>query len=70
MTGVQTCALPISKVAEANRAALADKTYEQSLIDAAVIPAPDWTPEKFNQFMKEEIARWTPLVDAIGVRLD
>jgi hypothetical protein len=31
---------------------------------------PDWTVAKFNQFMKEDIARWTPLVRAIGVRLD
>jgi tripartite-type tricarboxylate transporter receptor subunit TctC len=60
----------VAKVAEANRTALADKTYRQSLIDAAVIPAPDWTPEKFDQFMKEEVARWTPLVNSIGVRLD
>jgi tripartite-type tricarboxylate transporter receptor subunit TctC len=60
----------VAKVAEANHVALADKTYQQSLIDAAVIPALDWTPEKFNQFMTEEVARWTPLVKSIGVRLD
>jgi tripartite-type tricarboxylate transporter receptor subunit TctC len=60
----------IAKVAEANAAAMADKAYTQSLIDAAVIPVPDWTVAKFNQFMKEDIARWTPLVRAIGVRLD
>jgi len=60
----------IGQVAEANRVAMADKTYQQSLVDAAVIPASDWTPEKFNQFMAEEVTRWTPLVKAIGVRLD
>jgi len=47
-----------------------DKTYQQSLIDAAVIPATDWTPEKFNQFMTAEVARWTPLVRKIDIRLD
>ncbi len=60
----------VAKVAAANQAALADKTYQQSLIDAAVIPAIGWTPEKFNQFVTEEVARWTPLVKSIGVRLD
>jgi tripartite-type tricarboxylate transporter receptor subunit TctC len=60
----------IAKVAEANAAVMADRAYTQSLIDAAVIPLPDWTVEKFNQFMKEDIARWTPLVKAIDVRLD
>jgi tripartite-type tricarboxylate transporter receptor subunit TctC len=58
------------KLAAANRAAMADKAYQQSLIDAAVIPAADWTTEKFDQFMQSEVARWTPLVKAIGVRLD
>ncbi len=60
----------VDQIAAANRIAMTDKTYRQSLIDAAVIPAPDWTPENFNRFMKEEVARWTPLVESIGVRLD
>jgi tripartite-type tricarboxylate transporter receptor subunit TctC len=60
----------VAQIAKANSAAMADKAYRQSLIDAAVIPATDWTPEKFRQFMAEEVVRWTPLVKAIGVRLD
>jgi tripartite-type tricarboxylate transporter receptor subunit TctC len=57
-------------VAEANRVALADATYQQSLINAAVVPIPDWTPQKFNDFMVEEVKRWRPLVNTIGVKLD
>ena len=49
---------------------MADKAYQQSLIDAAVEPVTDWTPEKFNAFMASEVARWTPLVNKIGVKLD
>jgi tripartite-type tricarboxylate transporter receptor subunit TctC len=49
---------------------MADEIYTQSLVDAAVIPLVDWTPETFNRFMADEVARWTPLVKAIGVRLD
>ncbi len=61
----------IALIAAANATALADKVYAQSLIDAAVIPVtPDWTPDKFNAFMKEEVARWTPLVNKIGIKLD
>jgi len=63
--------LAVSKLAATNRAALADKTYVQSLIDAAVIPVADeWTAERFNHFMDDEVARWDPLVKSIGVRLD
>jgi tripartite-type tricarboxylate transporter receptor subunit TctC len=61
----------VAKIGAANRAAMADKAYGKSLVEAAVIPVnPDWTAEKFNQFMSEEVARWAPLVKAIGVRLD
>jgi tripartite-type tricarboxylate transporter receptor subunit TctC len=60
----------ITPIAQANRAAMADKIYTQSLVDAAVIPLVDWTPETFNRFMAEEVVRWTPLVKEIGIRLD
>jgi tripartite-type tricarboxylate transporter receptor subunit TctC len=60
----------VAKIAEANRAAMADTAYTQSLVDQAVIPLTDWTPERFNQFMKDDVARWTPLVKAIGIKLD
>jgi tripartite-type tricarboxylate transporter receptor subunit TctC len=66
----QTPPAIVALIAAANRAAMADEAYTQSLVDAAVIPLTDWTPERFNQFMVEEVARWTPLVQAIGVRLD
>jgi tripartite-type tricarboxylate transporter receptor subunit TctC len=59
-----------AKIDEANRTALADSAYRQSLVDAAVVPIPDWTPQRFNQFMTEEVARWTPLIKEIGIRLD
>ena len=60
----------IAQIAKANRVALADKTYQQSLIDAAVEPLPDWTADRFNEFMSEEVARWTPLVRKLGIKLD
>jgi tripartite-type tricarboxylate transporter receptor subunit TctC len=60
----------IAQIAAANAAAMADKAYTQSLVDAAVIPVPDWTPARFNQFMKDEVARWTPLVNKLGIKLD
>jgi tripartite-type tricarboxylate transporter receptor subunit TctC len=62
--------LNIDKVAEANRIAMADQSYRQSLVDAAVIPVTDWPADKFNTFMTDEVARWTPLVKSIGIRLD
>ena len=60
----------VAQVAKANAAVMADKAYIQSLVDAAVIPVPDWTVERFNQFMADDVARWSPLVKAIGIKLD
>jgi tripartite-type tricarboxylate transporter receptor subunit TctC len=61
----------VAQIAQTNHAALADQVYAKSLIDSAVIPATDeWTPERFTRFMDDEIARWGPLVKAIGVKLD
>jgi tripartite-type tricarboxylate transporter receptor subunit TctC len=60
----------IATLDEANHCAMADAAYRQSLNDAAVIPVPDWTTAQFDEFMRNELARWTPLVKAIGVRLD
>ena len=60
----------VGKIAAANSTAMADKAYTQSLVDAALVPVTGWTPQKFDQFMTEEVARWTPLVKAIGVQLD
>lgn len=60
----------VAQIAAANATAMADKPYAQSLVDVAVIPVPDWTVDRFNRFMKDDVARWSPLVKAIGVKLD
>jgi tripartite-type tricarboxylate transporter receptor subunit TctC len=60
----------VEQIAKANATAMADKAYMQSLIDQAFIPVPEWTVAQFDAFMKEDVARWKPLVDKIGVRLD
>jgi tripartite-type tricarboxylate transporter receptor subunit TctC len=60
----------VAQIAAANATVMADSAYSRSLVDAAVIPVPDWTVERFNQFMKDDVARWTPLVKALGIKLD
>ncbi len=69
-TPAHTPASVIAVLAAANTAALADKAYQQTLSDAAFIPLTGWTPQMFDQYMAKDVARWSPLVKAIGVRLD
>jgi tripartite-type tricarboxylate transporter receptor subunit TctC len=60
----------VAQIATANRVALADSAYRQSLIEAAVEPLPDWTPDRFNRFMDEDVKRWKPLVRKLGITID
>jgi tripartite-type tricarboxylate transporter receptor subunit TctC len=60
----------VAQIAAANRVALADSAYRQSLIEAAVEPLPNWTPDRFNRFMDEDVKRWTPLVRKLGITID
>jgi tripartite-type tricarboxylate transporter receptor subunit TctC len=60
----------IEQIAQASRAALAEPTYQQTLIESGFEPDLDSTPERFRQFIEDDIAHWRPLVKAIGVKLD
>ena len=60
----------IDQIASATRMALAEKAYQQFLIEAGFEPDIDSTPEKFRRVIEDDIAKWTPVVKAIGVRLD
>ena len=40
------------------------------LIESGFEPDIDSTPDKFRRLIGEDIARWSPLVKAIGLKLD
>jgi tripartite-type tricarboxylate transporter receptor subunit TctC len=60
----------IEQIAQASRTALAEQAYQRMLIEAGFEPDADSTPEKFRRLIADDIARWAPLVKAIGVKLD
>jgi tripartite-type tricarboxylate transporter receptor subunit TctC len=60
----------IEQISAATRMVMAEKAYQQMLIEGAFEPQFDWTPERFRRFLDEDIARWTPVVKAIGIKLD
>ena len=60
----------IEQISLASRTAIADGSYQQMLIESGFEPDLDSTPEKFRRVMEEDIARWTPVVRAIGLKLD
>ena len=60
----------IEQVALAARAAVAEPAYQQILIDAGIEPTLDSSPDKFRRSLAADIALWTPVVKALGLKID
>lgn len=60
----------IEQIAQAARSIVAEPTYKQMLTDAGMEAPPDSNPEKFRQTLAGDIALWTPIVKALGLKID
>ena len=60
----------IEQIAQATRTAVAEPAFQQMLIDAGIEPALDSNPEKFRQALAADVALWTPVVNALGLKID
>jgi tripartite-type tricarboxylate transporter receptor subunit TctC len=57
-------------IAAATRAAMNDESFVQPMIDSGFEPLVDSGPEAATQIVREEIARWTPVIKSIGFRME
>jgi tripartite-type tricarboxylate transporter receptor subunit TctC len=60
----------IEQIAQAVRKALAEPAYEQKLIDSGLEASLDTTPEKFQRRLEADIVFWTPVVEALALKID
>jgi tripartite-type tricarboxylate transporter receptor subunit TctC len=60
----------IDQIALATRTVLAERAYQQMLIETGFEPDIDSNPDKLRRLIDEDITRWTPLVRAIGLKID
>lgn len=60
----------IRQISEATRLAIADPEYQRVLTASGFEAERDSTPEATKRFVEEEIARWTPIIKSIGLKLD
>jgi tripartite-type tricarboxylate transporter receptor subunit TctC len=60
----------IDQIVQATHVALADRGYQQTLIEGGWEPTPDSTPERFERMLAEDVAHWTPLVKALALKID
>jgi tripartite-type tricarboxylate transporter receptor subunit TctC len=60
----------IDQVAQANRALLSDPDYQQLLISGTFEPQAGLDPEAYRRYVESEIARWSPIVGTLGLKID
>jgi tripartite-type tricarboxylate transporter receptor subunit TctC len=60
----------IEQIAQATRTIVAETTFKQMLIDAGIEPTLNSSPEKFRQSLTADVALWTPVVNALGLKID
>ena len=60
----------IDKVAQASRALLSTKEYQQLLIDMGFEATPQSDPEDFRRVLAADVALWAPIVKSLGLKLD
>jgi tripartite-type tricarboxylate transporter receptor subunit TctC len=60
----------IEQIADANHAALAELSYQRMLVETGFEPDIDSSPKKFRRMLADEIAKWTPIVTSLGIKID
>jgi len=60
----------VQQVAEASRKAVADKDLQRMFAASGFTPDFESTPKKTERLLADEIAYWTPVIRAIGLKLD
>jgi tripartite-type tricarboxylate transporter receptor subunit TctC len=60
----------IEQIAQATRTAASDPPYKQMLIDAGIEPSLDSSPEKLRRSLAADVALWTPVVQALALKID
>ena len=60
----------IALIAQAAQAVMADEAFRRSLVASGFEPEPASTPDKTRRFVEDEIVRWTPVIQGLGLKLD
>ena len=60
----------IEQIAQATRMVVAEPAFQRMLIDAGIEPTVDSDPEKFRRSLAADVALWTPIVKALGIKID
>jgi len=59
----------VDQISYATRTAMADHTFREKLIASGWEPYPESSPEAARRFIQGEVARWTPVIKMIGLKM-
>lgn len=60
----------VNRVAEATKTAMADKDFQNALVASGFEPVNDMGPEKSLAYIAEEHKRWSPVLAALGMKVN
>ena len=60
----------LDRLGQLTRAAMAEEAVQQSLITSGFEPILDSSPEEASRMVADEWARWTPIIKAIGFKME
>lgn len=60
----------VDTIDQASRKLMGDKSFTDSLEKIAAVPALDTTPARTARFIKDELAKWAPVIRAAGVKIE
>ncbi len=60
----------IDTIDQASRKLMADPSVVKFLEDIAAVPTTDTTPERTAKFIKDELAKWAPVIRAADVKIE
>ena len=60
----------VEQISRATRAAIGDAEYRRMLLASGLEPVLAAGPDKARSFVAEELARLTPLIKAVGLKID
>jgi tripartite-type tricarboxylate transporter receptor subunit TctC len=60
----------IEQIAQATHTAVTDPRWQQLLTDAGIEPIVDSGPEQFRRSLAADVTSWSPVVKALGIKLE
>jgi tripartite-type tricarboxylate transporter receptor subunit TctC len=60
----------VDELAEATRKVVADQELQRMFTNSGIEPDLNASPQKAQRLLEDEIARWTPVIRAIGLKLE